>query len=283
MEERYCGCGCGGEITVWKNNRQGQFLRGHHMKKPPHLSSPLQCACGCGDFTKIQKSGKISTYINGHQRKLSKEKTLCLCGCGELANFGKTYVHGHHVRHKKYALVPTTTSYCQCGCGAELNAHANGHVNQYLKGHHLKGKKLSIEHITTRSLLRWGRASTLSPYLPNVTVTFSKRQNRWIACLNSTSILHAKAVYEHFNGKVPSGFHVHHKNGDPSKLEHDHPDNLMLLPAEWNLRFLPVLAKGFGISEEVVTNAYIAMYGDVPEEQLFAAICERLLNKKDTQ
>jgi hypothetical protein len=59
------------------------------------------------------------------------------------------------------------------------------------------------------------------------------------------------------------------------KFENDTIDNLMLLTAEWNLRFMPVLARGFGVPESRVTAAYV-LVEHLPYEQRFIAVCKFL-------
>src|SRR5574343_611743 len=50
------------------------------------------CECGCGVEVKRR-------FVSGHNtRKAPKERILCLCGCGELANAGYRYIRGHQRR-----------------------------------------------------------------------------------------------------------------------------------------------------------------------------------------
>jgi hypothetical protein len=85
-------------------------------------------------------------------------------------------------------------------------------------------------------------------------------------------------VWEYFRGPVPEGFRVHHKNGDPTRLEDDRLDNLMLLTEEWNLRFMPELALGFRIPESEVTKAYLQVE-HLPYEQRFSEVCKLLVKE----
>lgn len=94
--------------------------------------------------------------------------------------------------------------------------------------------------------------------------------------IGDRDLCHARAVWESVNGPVPEGFHVHHKNGDPSILENDRPDNLMLLTGQWNLHFMPRLAEGFGIPESQVTEAYLKVE-HLPYEERFPEVCRLLL------
>jgi hypothetical protein len=83
-------------------------------------------------------------------------------------------------------------------------------------------------------------------------------------------------VWEQTHGAVPNGFHVHHKNGDPTLLVNDCLENLMLLTKEWNCYFMVNLARGFQIPEAQVTEAYLQVE-HLPYEQRFAAVCKILV------
>jgi len=215
-EKKYCQCGCGGEVKVWKNGRYSPFLRGHHMRK------------------------------------------------------------------KGYDPAITETKYCECGCGTELKRLKNGCIPRYIKGHHLKGTTLSLEYRLERTRNRWGREPDLSPYLEETFISFDKKMKRWIACVKdsngkSKGAMHANAVYKKHFGNIPEGYVVHHKNGKHEKVEDDKPSNLMLLPDKWNLRFFPVLANGFGVDENIVTDIYLNIFDNhKSERQLFCELCEQL-------
>lgn len=215
-QKRYCECGCGGEVKVWKNNRYSPFLRGHHMRK------------------------------KGYDPSITEKK------------------------------------YCECGCGTELIRFKNGYIGKYIKGHHLKGTTLSLEYRMERTRNRWGREPILSPYLESTFLSFDKKMKRWLACVKDSSgrsrgVMHAKAVYEHHFGEVPKGYVVHHKNNKHEKIEDDRPDNLMLLPDKWNLRFFPTLANGFGIDEKIITDIYLSIFDEHKNESdLFAELCRKL-------
>jgi len=215
-DKKYCECGCGGELKIWKNNRTSFFLRGHHMRKkgwsPPD---------------------------------------------------------------------PNEIHYCQCGCGTEISPLPNGHVNDYIKGHHLKGSKLSLEYRIERTRKRWGREPVFSPYLEETFISYDKKMKRWTACVKENGkwkmVMHANAVYKNRFGEIPKGYVAHHKDGKHSKIKDDRPENLMLLPDEWNLRFFPVLAKGFGVSEKIVTDCYLAIPSDISDdEEKFSQLCSLL-------
>jgi hypothetical protein len=196
--------------------------------------------------------------------------------------------------------------YCECGCGkpapiADRNVKRNGWVKgqakRFIRGHgsialfkspryvekmqavltgapsKLRGRKQPLEHRAKKIRSLTGKEPIMSPF---ISAFISLQKGRWIA---GGKKLHARAVWEHFNGPVPAGFHVHHKNGDPSKIESDNIDNLMLLTAEWNLRFMPQLAAGFGIHESDVTKAYIEVE-HIPYKDRFPAVCRILLDQQ---
>lgn len=215
---------------------------------------------------------------------------LCACGCGGEVKVWKNqrssqFLRGHHMRAKEGCKNPYTTKhYCQCGCGTEIIPLVGGHVNKFILNHNRRRKPFTLEQRMQRIRTRWGREPVLSPYMENIFVSFSEKQGRWRACLpdgnKATSVLHSNAVYRKHHGKIPKGYVVHHKNGKCATLHDDRPENLMLLPDEWNLRFLPVLAKGFGVPEESVTDAYIEIFSkELSSTELFAKLCERMLHK----
>lgn len=114
-KRKFCECGC---RQIVKN----RFVHGHN--KPTlgkgKLKSPAQlCKCGCGTMTRIGRK-----FISGHNSKsdeakennrqkhlgkpawnkgmifVVKQRKPCLCGCGELASKGRTYINGHSGRGK---------------------------------------------------------------------------------------------------------------------------------------------------------------------------------------
>ena len=162
---------------------------------------------------------------------------------------------------------------CECGCGKLVR-------RRFVRGHNptrgCLGMKLSLAHRLNISKANGGNP-TLSPVLPGVLVwRRDKPSPRWWASSQGRQTLHAKMVWESYNGSVPEGFRVHHKNGDPSLLENDNPENLMLLTSEWNLNFMPQLARGFGVSEDRVTKAYLRAES-LPYEKRFPEVCRILL------
>jgi hypothetical protein len=218
------------------------------------------------------------------------EKRYCECGCGgEIKTWHNgrisPFLRGHHMRKKGWTPPPTGKHYCKCGCGTEILPLKSGFVNKYIKGHHLKGADLSIEYRIERTRNRWGREPILSPYLKNVFVSYDNKIQRWTACTKSPNkkwkmSMHANAVYKEYFGNIPKGYVVHHKDGKHHSLHDDRPDNLMLLLDEWNLRFFPVLAKGFGVEEEVVTNCYVSIMDEnLSKEEEFSRLCTMLIEE----
>lgn len=182
---------------------------------------------------------------------------------------------------------------CECGCGepapiAERNWHTKGIVKgqplRFVCGHHNRGVKQSLETKLKRTR-SWGtREASISPYLPdNKVVRFAKKQKRWYCCAygKSSTVPHARLVFEYFYGSIPEGYVVHHKSGTAASLEDDRPENLMLLTKKWNLRYLPLLAQGFAVPESEVTVAYIQAVETVPSEQVFEEVCRILLTHKN--
>lgn len=60
------------------------------------------CECGCG----LRVTRKGNRFLSGHNRckmpwKPKPEPQLCKCGCGELAEPGNRFIHGHGCRGKK--------------------------------------------------------------------------------------------------------------------------------------------------------------------------------------
>jgi hypothetical protein len=219
-------------------------------------------------------------------------KKYCACGCGKEVKVWKNgisspFLRGHHMRKQGFKEKPEGPHYCRCGCGTEILPNpVNGHVNKFVKGHHLKGKELDFEYRLERTRKRWGREPTISPYLKETFISFDKTSQRWYACVKwsdgkQRGILHANAVYRHYHGEIPEGYVVHHKNGRHDRIEDDRPENLMLLPDEWNLRFLPVLAKGFGVKEKVVTDCYMEVKKDQPSRMVFSDLCRLLMAIND--
>lgn len=214
------------------------------------LSAPT-CACGCGEYVKWNADRKRwNTYMKGHSRvKRAHAPPLGACGCGDpvvrKGNKWNTYIHCHHRRGKPY----------------------------------------TTEQIAARVRSRCGREPIFSPFLEGVMVSFDQRRKRWTCVVGTNSnrrcVLHAHAVYEHHCGPVPPGQHVHHRDGRHETLHDDRPDNLTLLLAEWNLKIMPMLAKGFGVGQDMVTEMYLRLVGSVPNDLLFKEVVRALLANDD--
>lgn len=182
---------------------------------------------------------------------------------------------------------------CECGCGkpapvATRNWHKRGiKKGQFLRficGHHRRGKEQSKQEKLKRARA-WGRTNCIfSPYLPgNKLVHYKSNQKRWYChCGTSRTKPHARMVYEHYFGKVPEDYVIHHKSGSANTIEDDRPDNLLAIPKIWNLHYLPLLAKGFGKHESVITAAYIEAIenGLSLEQDIFKKVCQLMIVEK---
>jgi len=150
------------------------------------------------------------------------------------------------------------------------------------RGANNKGFVHSPKSRTSTYLKKYKREPQWSPYLPD-TLIFSRRPGssrriRWCASIGSPrrTHTHAKLVYEALIGPVPPGWSVHHRDGRTERPEDDRPDNLIAVTPDWNLRYFPVLAHGFGISEAEVTKAYEALVDRVPSNALFFEVTRLL-------
>jgi len=206
-------------------------------------------------------------------------------------------------------VTATAPRLCACGCGhptlpAQRTDRRYGNVRgqplKYWADHGIRiktaatcakisaaklGRKLSPAHIQLAVEGRFKiRPPKFSPYIPNTTLHWNKKMQRWFCRgLNGRGMLHARAVYEYTYGPISAGLHVHHRDGNCSRLEDDRPENLMLLTPIWNSRFLPTLATGFGVAENVVTRLYCELlepFADRSDQELFAAICAELLKRR---
>ena len=191
--------------------------------------------------------------------------------------------------------------FCQCGCGQLTKIATQSRTNRgWIKGqpkrfivrHHNNtkdhierirqrclGKPLSFEHRAAISHAR-GNDAICSPFLPwKAIIHFAN--GRWVGTDPRDKKLrpHAKIVWEYLKGIIPEGFRVHHKNGDPTEIISDRLENLMLLSEEWNLKFMPDIALGFGIPESEVTAAYLHTE-NLPYEDRFPEVCKLLLTRR---
>lgn len=180
---------------------------------------------------------------------------------------------------------------CECGCGlpapvATRNWNKRGiKKGQYLRficGHHRRGKEQSKEEKIKR-VKSWGiHDCSISPYLPgNKVVRYNPQQKRWYCCHKTNSRKpHARMVYEHYFGKIPEDYVIHHKSGTADKLEDDSPSNLLAVPKIWNLHYFPKLASGFNVSEKLVTNCYIKVIAKT-SKNIFKEVCRAIIEELD--
>ena len=215
----------------------------------------------------------------------------CKCGCGKEATTRRdgtinTYLRGHHMRKQGGYKPPSTEDrFCECGCGTRITPMPNGQMRRFIKYHRHRGVSYTLEQRKKRSRLRYGCEPIVSPYIEDAFVRFDKKMKRWrtsVICRGgkNKSGFHANLVYRHYFGEIPKGNHVHHKDGKHEKLTDDRPENLMLLPSDWNLRFFPTLAKGFGVPEQIVTDFYCSLLDDTEPTKLFSLLCEQLIKQR---
>lgn len=60
--------------------------------------------------------------------------SVCACGCGQMTNPGKTFVHGHNAGHRRGIVkIGHPTIPCLCGCGKAVtfgHSFVRGHNNR---------------------------------------------------------------------------------------------------------------------------------------------------------
>ena len=199
---------------------------------------------------------------------MNNNEGLCECNCGQPAPIAKytvprmgwikgqpkKFIHGHNARGK----------ICSFETKEKIRIAHTGAIH-------------SLEYRKSQSKAASGNEPIFSPFLPgDVFVNYLKKGKRWCCHVNGINSYHALAVYKHFKGLPPPGYHVHHINGNASQLESDHPDNLIAIPKIWNFTYLPVIAKGFNVPESRVTKAYIKLVDKTSPDQLFKEICLHL-------
>lgn len=205
---------------------------------------------------------------------------------------------------EKYCIKP---GFCQCGCGNKTGFYtrnrkylniAEGETRKYISGHGTRGKKMSPRTDEQKQKMIQGRKEKYprlseehkrniklghrkrmdkiySPFVPDTIII--KKRGRWV-CHDRSHKFHAKMVWEYFNGTVPQGYVVHHKNGNPSEIESDRLDNLMLLKNVWNFQYFPTLARGFDLPESIITSMYceIENRDNLSDDILFSELCYKL-------
>lgn len=205
------------------------------------------------------------------------------------------------------AVLPFATNrdLCACGCGLPTNIK-RGRPNRYIKGHSARGKARSAEHARKISIALKERPQSfeqrkcvsrgirkadpiISPFVPETLLHWNRNMKRWCCGWyvpgRSTGrrlvhVTHAAAVYRHYFGDIPKGYAVHHKDGKHSEISDDRPDNLMLLPRNWNWQIVPFMARNFGVSEEDVTRCYIKAYEKYkPSVVIFRGLCAALVSE----
>lgn len=137
------------------------------------------------------------------------------------------------------------------------------------------GIKKSFSSRLKQSETRSGKVPIVSPYVPELIICCPKPKYRWVAKnpLTGKHGFHSRAVWEHFNGPIPDGYVVHHKDGNHTAIEDDRPENLMLLTDNQNARLFPALALELGVPESVITECFLKAAGDT---KLFLHILSQL-------
>jgi hypothetical protein len=218
------------------------------------------CECGCGERTTISTYNDLRYgYIKGKPRR---------------------FVAGHNVRVRDQ---PVSNQAREKIRRAQTGKTPSIETRKKLSDAH-RGRKLTDTHrasLCTAWLERRTTPVTYSPFVPGLVVRWNVRLKRWFCHhpRTGTNSPHARVVYEHYFGEIPPGVHVHHCDGNSSRLEDDRPDNLMLLPPIWNRKYIPALTTGFRTTQAHVTEVYSRLQRSVSEEQLFAAICSALLKE----
>ena len=213
---------------------------------------------------------KSSNYVDNHQPK------LCECGCGQYTEKAKRsskkqgYVRNEYKRYIKNHFKHTEP----------FTKETKDKISKALSG-----KKKSKEHRANQVKSQCGREIILSPFLEDITVRPIEDENgkiRWYCTdpLNNKTITHARLVYRTLVGEIPPDTHVHHKNGDPSDLKNDRPDNLILLDRTWNYVHFPYLERTFNISTLDLTNLYLELSEKFSGDLLLKEIIGKLFERK---
>lgn len=220
------------------------------------METPKLCKCGCGNPTNIIKK----TQTN---RGLKKGEYF-------------SYLPGHNAKEGKSISFESNLKRSLALKGRKRNwteAHKNNLIKSCSNPH-------SVERRIALSTSRTGRMPNFSPFIEDLFVRF--KRGRWYCNdprNNSKVTTHARIVYEMLVGVVPEGFHIHHINGKCKDLLDDRPENLLAVPKEWNYRYFPTLAKGFGREEAEITQAYLKFYKNFEGTELFKKVCLDLSEK----
>jgi len=289
----HCGCGSTTNVSTKTRSRRGDlrgrpflYLRGHHMqgrrgeshpafgkkatvetrrkqsetrRKPVVVEKTEKCWCGCGrDWGKCHCDCGLNTPISA--RTITRD--------GVRRGYPIRYIALHHNRVKRHSA-ETRKKISTRNKGRHHKAETKERI-----GNSHRGQKRSLETRKNISRKRHGNDLILSPYLPEVSIFLNN--GRWVT--SGKTRPHARLVYQHFFGEIPKGYVVHHKNGTPSD---DRPENLMAVPIMWNFYHFPLLSRGFGVPEPVVTQVYERLVPLFQDRQLFIEVCKVLLQKAD--
>lgn len=315
-----CMCGCGFPAPIAKSSfyKQGIIkgypkpcIKGHSTtktylndedKKELVENKSGLCYCGCGGKTNMAtisryKDGIVTgyplKYIRGHAQRGKPRSLETKKKISRMLNKSN---RNQYKSLNDNSLVTNIDGLCFCGCGEKTKVATYtdvdagviaGYPQKYVIGHNHRGSINSVESnkkrsVTLKATYRKNNDVIISPFIPDLVVRM--RNGRWY-CANpknpNSSTTHAKAVYEYVTGEtIPKQMRVHHKNGDPTSLEDDHIDNLMLVSNQWNFNCFPLLAKGFGVEESVVTDAYCSVYDrrqDHTSPLFFGEVCKELI------
>lgn len=199
----------------------------------------------------------------------------------------REYYRSRYKKKREKLLNIKSDRLCECGCGEYTGVAIKtntklgikkGDPLRFLPNHntaHLRAEETvkkradsnkSLESRIKKSqggLKRYGknRETVLSPFVPGLIVRYNTKSGYWNCRLKkegkTIGTHHAKAVWEYYNGPVPSGYEVHHINNKHSDLQDDCPTNLIAIPREWNRDFIPTLIKGLGVECKDITEAYL--------------------------
>lgn len=226
------------------------------------------CQCGCGQRTGIAKYTRSSAgWVKGKPRKYVRGHN----------SFGRIMSRESREKSRRSNLGQVRSEEaCRNIQLASQKAWADEErrLRQSLRS---QGYKPSLEVLIHQSVALTGREPIFSPFVPNVFVFWAERGNRWYAHPGkSRSITHGRCVWEYFNGPVPKGYAVHHKDGQTARLEDDRIENLMLLTKWWNGWGFPRLEGKWHVDTSVVTETYLKLVDHCEPDELYQAIDEEL-------
>ena len=108
---KLCECGCGGYAKPGNRFINRHFFRGVSMKgsenpffgkKHTEKSRKSMSVSQKKRFENEEERAKYSAMAKARKKppKPPKPRVLCKCGCGELANPGRSFIIGHHTKGK---------------------------------------------------------------------------------------------------------------------------------------------------------------------------------------